>query len=434
MGGIRPFQIALMGLFLGLAVLGLIVFLVFDGGTSGDERLYGDQVVIWGTFDQQVFLSVVEEITRDDKDFNAVQYVEVSEDRFDLELLNAIAEGRSPDLVILPHESLVTHRAKLAPISTKELPARDFRNTFIDGAEVFLLSDGTYALPFAVDPLVMYWNRDVFSSSGLASPPTTWETLVSRTTPATTITDSNFDILQSAVALGEYRNVNHTKEILTMLFMQAGSTIVEESSGVYNVTLLQEETNTLNPADAALSFYTQFATPSNQSYTWNRSLPNNRLMFVSGDLGIYFGFGSERDEIESTNPNLNFDMTVVPQGANATIRRGFGAFYGFAIPRASTNKLGAYQVAQVLASENVAVALALRLGLAPVHRTELTRGSNDPYDAVRYEAALTARGWLDPNPTESDNVFRQMVEDVTSGRARVSQAIVDMAGRLRLIF
>ena len=41
---------------------------------------------------------------------------------------------------------------------------------------------------------------------------------------------------------------------------------------------------------------------------------------------------------------------------------------------------------------------------------------------------------VDPDPAVSENIFRQMIEDVTSGRERVSQATTDAAERLRLLF
>ncbi len=64
-------------------------------------------------------------------------------------------------------------------------------------------------------------------------------------------------------------------------------------------------------------FYTRFARPDNTLYSWNRSFSSDRDRFVSGDLALYFGYGSEGKELERLNPNLNFDIAEVPQGATA---------------------------------------------------------------------------------------------------------------------
>ena len=63
----------------------------------------------------------------------------------------------------MSHEKLVEHRSRLQSIPYESFPERDFRNRYIDGASIFAMRDGVYAFPLMVDPLVMYWNRDIFS-------------------------------------------------------------------------------------------------------------------------------------------------------------------------------------------------------------------------------------------------------------------------------
>jgi hypothetical protein len=58
-------------------------------------------------------------------------------DTFDADVLNALAEDRGPDLLLLPHEELVAYRSKLQPIPFENFPERDFRNLYIDGAELW---------------------------------------------------------------------------------------------------------------------------------------------------------------------------------------------------------------------------------------------------------------------------------------------------------
>ena len=431
---IRPFQIVLLGIFASLAIIGVIFFTLFKGSSSEDVQSYGASVTIWGTLPASAFNSVFAEISRDDKEFQVVRYVQKDARTFDLEILNAIAEGRSPDLIVLRSDSIVTHREKLLPISYSTLPERDFKDAYIDGAGIFLFSDGVYGVPFAVDPLVMYWNRDMFSGNGLAVPPATWDALLTTVVPTLTKVAPNFSISRSAVAFGEYANVRNAKAILSLLFLQSGTSIVTESNRQYSITLNQGSQGALPPGDAALSFYTGFALPSAAQYSWSRSLPEDRLQFTSGSLGLYFGFGSEYDAILNSNPNLNFDVAEVPQDASATVKRGLGTFYAFAIPRASGNTAGAFAAVQTLTSARVSASLAGALNLAPVQRSTIAAGTTDPVERVRFSAALIARSWLDPSPIGSENVFKIMIEDVTSGRSRVTQAVSDAVGRLVLLF
>jgi ABC-type glycerol-3-phosphate transport system substrate-binding protein len=237
---LRPFEIGLIAFFGIAAIAGVIIVSVFQAKPSEDSLRYGDRVVIWGTLPQAPMDTFLNEVMNNIEALRVVSYMQIDERTFEQTLVNAIAEGRSPDMVIIPHSLIVSHRAKLTPISLETITPRMYRDSYIDGADIFMMSDGVYGVPFAVDPMVMYWNREMFSSSGLAQPPKTWEALVAQTTPALTrLTDSR-QVTQSAVAFGEYRNVAHAKDVLALLLLQAGSTLVNESSGTYSVTIGQE--------------------------------------------------------------------------------------------------------------------------------------------------------------------------------------------------
>lgn len=430
MGNLRPFQIVIIGAFIALAVAGAIVFASFRGFDIGDNP-YGESVEIWGTLDSSVFETVLREIADADENFRVVFYVEKDPRMFSSELTNAIAEGRGPDAVVLPHTLLLSERGKLFPIPYDTLSDRDFRDTYIDGASIFQLAEGTYGFPFAVDPLVMYWNRDLYSTAGIAAPPGTWEEVLARIVPALTALSANRDVTQSALSFGEYGNVRNAKEVLVMLMLQAGSLLVAPEGGGYVTSLNSSAGDVARPpADAALDFYTQFANKARTTYTWNRSLPEDRQMFLANDLATYFGFGSEYRAIRAGNPNLNFDLARVPQGSGVTTARGYGAFYSLSLLRSSDNPNGTFQALALLGRSDVASALAANLELTPVHRSTLAGGTGSAVSGVLYQSALVSRGWLDPNPAASDNVFNIMIGDVTSGRSGVSGAVRDAETRL----
>ncbi len=431
----RPFEIILMATF-GLIALGSLAFVALykGGGDDAKDKPYGEQVIVWGTFPMGMFTEVLTTIRSSDKAFGAVQYIEKEPRTFQNDLVNAIADGSSPDLVILPHELLVSLRSKLLPITYETFPERTFKDTYVEGAEIFMGEEGIYGIPFGVDPLVLYWNRDLFSNAGLSNPPRTWEELVNITTPALTKRDDNYQIEKSAIALGEFGNVTNAKEILSMLFLQAGSILVERRGITYRVVLNETVGEGLPTGDAALSFYTQFSNPASGSYTWNRSLENDRTRFLGGDLALYIGFASEYEDLRKANPNLNFDVAVLPQGSASTVRRNYANFYAFAIPRATANEGGAYNAAVVMAGEDYVELLTEKIQVAPALRSLLGKGSSNPARQIAYQTSLISRGWLDPNPVESEATFKDMIQGVTSGRVRISDAIQDASEQLRLLF
>jgi len=433
---LRPFQIVLLGTFLFLAFTSLILLQNFRPSNGSGAGVYGERVVVWGPFPYNVVDDVFDSITDADDEFKRVEYVVVPPEQFATQFVNAIAEGRSPDLVMLPHTELVAQRSKLLPIpySTNGFSTRDIRDRYIDGAEIFALRDGLYGIPFLVDPLLLYWNRDVFSSAGFAEPPRTWEGLVSKVAPAIIIRDNSRNILQSIVAFGEVQNVRNPVEVLSLLLMQSGSQLVSETERGYEVALNESIAGGRPPLEASVQFYTDFANASNPLYNWNRAMPLDRQAFLAGDLALYFGFASEGVELRERNPNLNFDVTFPPQGSSATVQRTYGTFYSLAIPRASRNAQGALNAAAVLANPQNSLALALAVNHAPVSRAALQADVTDPDALVAFQAALFARGWLSPSPDTTRDTFQTLVEDVTSNRARVSSAVTDAINRLILVY
>ena len=425
----------MIGVFGALALGGLIIFATY-GGFIGEPNPYGESVEIWGTLDRRAFATTLREITEGNDDFKVVSYREIDPRTFENELINAIAEGRGPDAIVLSSNLLLKQRAKLYPIPYETLSTRVFRDTFVDGAEIFQFAEGTYGIPFAVDPLVMYWNRSIFASGGLAQPPSTWEEVAASTVSRLTAKTPDFRITRSAIAFGEYRNVQNAKEILLMLTSQAGSPLITPRNDGFEAALNRSvgQQGGRPPGEAALDFYTQFANPAQGTYSWNRSLPLDRQVFLAGDLALYFGFGSELQELINGNPNLNFDAAVVPQGSGAPLRSSIGTFYSFAILRSTDNFGGAYQAIVALTNASAAGTLAQNVGLAPVHRSVIARGHGNSFQQTIYNSALVTRGWLDPDEGASDNIFATMVEDVTSGRERASAAVNDAEGRLNQLF
>ncbi len=440
----RPFEMVLIGIFAFAAIGGLLMFSKFKPAASEQDLIYGAKVEIWGTFDEDVIRQIFYDFSKKQKAFEAVSYKQIDKRNFQYEILNAIAEGRAPDLVLMPHSLLVTYRTKLypipygaplTPVSSGILDQRTFRDRYVDGAEIFMMDDGIYGIPYVVDPLIMYWNRNIFSNSGISNPPTTWETLINKTVYVLNKEDDWRNLTQSSVALGEYTNILYAKNILSMLMIQAGSSIGEEKEGKYRVTFDDPTTQQGIPVGpAVLSFYTQFALPNKEAYSWNRSKATDRDEFLSERLGMYFGMGSERNEIEQDNANLNYDVAVVPQGEGVTTKRTFGEIYAFAIPRASKNKTGAYNAAVYLASPDQAKVFAEAFSLAPASRALFVGNYGDSFTDILYQSALIARGWLDPDPAESSDVFKSMVEDSLSDNTRVPSIVNDSVRRIEALY
>ncbi len=429
---LRPFELSLV---VGFAILMFVaLFLLKTYEPSGSDVVdLGGSVTIWGTFPEEVFSVIFEDIRKNDESFKTVSYRYVPPEDFDTTFVNALADQTPPDLLFMSHEKLVEHRNRLQAIPYESFPERDFRDLYIDGAGIFMLQDGVYAFPIAVDPLVMYWNRNIFSDNGFLKAPSTWEEIVSDTNPKLTTRNFNRNIERSAIAMGEYSNIKNSFPVISTLLLQAGSKMVTQDREKYTVSINQS-LNDSKPLLNTLSFYTNFSNVNNTQYSWNRSLSLDRDMFISEDLALYFGYGSEGRDIETKNPNLTFDIAEVPQGANTTNKRTYGNFYGLFIPKASKNKNGALIVAKTLSNVTHSKKIADGYNLSPVLRQLVSVGSNDVYGRVIYNSAPNARGWLNPDRDKFDSVFSKTIDDISSNRRDVANSTSDTIVRLQQLY
>lgn len=410
------FQLIFTGALVALGVAGVILFAVAKNkGSQG-----APQLVMWGTLSASQVSPFLGVMNQDNKDTMNVAYVEKAPASFESDLIAALARGNGPDLVLLPQDLILKQIDKYAVVPYSTFSARTFKDAFVPEGDLFLIPEGIVGFPFSVDPMVMYWNRDMFSNAGIASPPTTWSQFFTLA-PQLTVKDSNGNITQSAVAFGEARNVTHFKDMLALLSMQAGTSIVARNSqGYYGSTYEMRGAN-VAPAESAVTYYTEFSNPTKSSYSWNRSLPNDRAYFIAGKLAVYFGYASEVGAIRAANPNLNFDVAGMPQTEGNKMT--FGAMNAVTILRASRNTNAALTAAVTLTSAAAQKEWVSQTGYPPVRRDLLTSLPGDAYQAVFWRSSLISSAWLDPNREATTNVFGRVIEGVTSGKLRPSEAV-----------
>ena len=421
------FQGILIGVFALGAVVGLFVFATYTS-TGGDTT--AGPVLIWGTLPQEDIEAALRAVVQTDTALKDVTYEEKEASTLAGELAAAIATGAAPDLILASQEELHALAKFITPLSPGALSAKTFTGTFVDGARVFASANGYYGIPLLVDPLILFYNRSILASSGIALPPATWEGLTGLV-PRVAVLSPTRQITRGLIALGTYANVRNARSILSTLFFQTGVPLSAYSStGVLGANLGTSREQGAPPGEAVLSFYTQFADPAKVSYTWNASLPNSQQTFLVGDLALYLGHVSEARYLRSANPNLNFATALVPQPGTATTKNVYGRIYALMIPRGAKNAVGAFRTAALLSNPVPQAIVAGALGLAPANLNVLGSPPADPLAAVAYEEALYTRGWLSPAALNTDAVFSSMITNVISGRLTLESALVSAESAL----
>ncbi len=421
----KNFQLITIVVFIAAAVIGL---LVFSGKIPlGSSNAPGGQgtVVLWGTTNSSAMAPLIEEFNAVNTTF-VTRYVQKSADTLDQDLLESLASGVGPDMILLPDNLAFHYANKLSSIPYTSYSLATFKANFAGAGEVFLTSRGLLAFPMSVDPLVMYYNRSILDANSIVYPPAFWDDLV-KLVPTLTKKDDANKIITSTVALGHYANVTNAKDILATLFMQNGSPIVSEQSGIFSANLVQYNLGSI------LRFYTAFADPSNNAYSWNRSFPSSSSSFSRETLAFYFGFASELPYLVGRNPNQNFLVATFPQIRNSNFKLTGAHVTGLGILASSKNFNTAFLAASQMATGNFASRFASLQGVAPVRRDLLALKPTDSFLPIFYSSALYAKSWLDPAPLNTNDIFRNMIDGVLSNNFSAESAISDSSNKINIL-
>lgn len=433
------------GIFLaGAVIAGIVGILLFATYRGGSNQVI-EPVTIWGFYPETTFRQILVDAGTDEAtgfvDLNYITYVQKNPDTFDRDFVEALATGTGPGLIFVDHDTIFRNWNKLIPVSYTTYSERIFQETYTQGAGVTRTLEGIRSFPVIADPLVLYWNQDIFTSAGIAQAPKTWTELLG-IVPELSLTDDLGTVFRSGIAFGEYDNITHAKDILTTLILQSGNPIVETTEEVfddgsvvisYDSVLDRQNVNQIiQPTENALKFYAQYSNPSRDLYSWNRALDNDQDLFLQGDVAMYVGKASEYDLMRRRNPNLNFDVAPLPQrsGSNKVTVADYDAL---AVVQNGQNLNASYAALVQLLTRPIHEKLADGVGLPPTRRDLLSFQQAQAHDDIFYESALYATAFLDVVPDQSGGLFEEMLESYTTGAKGVSAAVGDASEKLRVL-
>lgn len=417
-------------------VAALLAILIFSGripiGDDGSVAPTG-QLSMWGTIPANNVGQVIGDFNIEAKTYS-VNYRYIQESDFSQTLIEALANGAGPDMILAPHQIVLEQASKIAPFPLASFSEKAFKDRYVDGASILLTPQGSLGLPVAIEPMVLFFNRTILAKRGVASPPVYWDE-VTTLAPTLTLLSPSQTLTESAIALGAYGNVPHAKEIIMTFISQLGQFPVFKSaeSNVYEVLANQPvaKDGDILPLTTALRFYMQFVDATKSTYTWNQFMQNAQDAFVAEKLALYIGYLGEGKVIRERNQKADIDMTYLPQV------RGYDTFstsmklHAIATLKSTKNINAAYAAQAGLASTKWTGPLAAKMGVVPAERTYFTQQGIS--EIVR-KSTLVARGWQDLQPAKSNELVRRMIEEVTSGKTSVTDAAVLFVTRLQSLY
>ena len=418
---------------LGAGVLAAFISMLLFANPKVNSGPRGD-VVLWGTLPDTEMNVIVQQFNPKAKNY-AVRYKYVSEVDFNQKLLEALASGTGPDMIMAPYQMILAQADRIYPYPINSLPEKTFKDTYVDGASVLFSSQGALGLPVSVEPMVLFYNRTLFSKHGVVNPPVYWDEVASVAPSLTIRQDGRF--VESAIALGT-PEVTNAKDIIMAIIAQLGQSpvvLVPDQLGkqFFNVQINQpvDTTSKVLPLASTARYYTQFGDSGQNTYTWAPSLGEASDVFVSEKLAMYIGYAGEYDTLKLRNPRGEFEMTFLPQ------TRGYNTFstgmrmYAISTMKASKNASTAFAIESNFSDAGVAPSIARIIGAVPALRVYAGTQGLDPVIA---RSMLVARGWYDSHQKESTAYIRSMISDIINYRSGVNDAAATFEARLRDLY
>ncbi len=402
--------------------------IVFSGTSEPQLKGFGGikEAVIWGVDDPLIFESAIQDYQSQFK--TKVTYIEKDPHTFDRDLLEAIAGGISPQAIITSTDWIAKNHDKIAIPKESIVSAEDVEAAFIDLAAAALIErkkkEGKpdkktlWGLPLWVDPLVLFWNKDLFNESLVAVPPATWDDFVHTSNKIKKL-GAGGAIIQSGAALGRARNIPLHKDILALLLLQQGTTLED--------AFFENSTEQSQLSLSVLGFYTNYGKPGTAAYTWHGMLPEPRELFIEGKLGMMLDHYSYKKELEDKNPHRAFDVSPAPQTRGGKLAY-VADMRAITVPKGAAEHDAAWTLARFLVSQ-AELKKIISNGVMVAARRDLIAADSLP--EILKKSILNAKSSFEKYPKENTPIIKEMIENIADGQLFPSEAIAQARSHYR---
>lgn len=390
-----------------------------------------------------------------------INYRKLRPEEFQTELLNALAEDRGPDMFSIHNTWLPAYQTKILPlppflkvafqrvegtyqkklvVDIKTIPtltAKQIQDQYVGAVALDIIKTGfnpqtnqpiktIYGLPFSVDSLALYYNKDLLDAAGIPEPPKTWEDFQKDVKLLTKIAPDN-TILQSGAALGLAKNVLRSADILSLLMMQNGTVMTSESGSPTFNLMPQGVSLPVTPAAQALQFYTDFANPAKEVYTWNEQMPESLDAFVRGQTAFFFGYAYHLPIIRSRAPKLNFTIVPVPQ-INPGASVNFASYWLESVSKKTLYPNEAWDFILFASGAKNVVNYLNKVKKPAALRALVSTQVNEPDLGPFAKQLLTAQSWYrGRDAIKAEEYFLGMIEEVFKPAALNDPAVYQKA-------
>lgn len=405
-------------------------------------------VVVWSFEDEDVWKSIKKTFENANKGITLEYAKQTFDSGYENRVLNAMLSGEGPDVWSMPNDWVYRHKEKLIPMPADIAKTTNLDEGFVPSIkESVRIGDQVYALSPSSEPLMIYYNnklidktvQDYRSSKSTASDamkqkaleifkpiPRTWTDFASAIKLLTK--KSGTDITQAGAAIGTDK-ITNSQDILYLLMLQRQTQILSEDLKLATFSLPSSTASGTGdtPGQKALEFYTSFANPASENYTWNDTLGSDIDAFVSGKVAMIFGYSRLQDTFAQKYPNFHdFRKAFVPQLEIQPDKIvDYARFNAFGVSVTANNPTASWALVKQLttgsASDYNSASRVVGSGKATSYDISIdNRGSNNPETLELATAKSLVKGRY---PEEFDANIRNAIRTVNKGLLSTKDAL-----------
>lgn len=352
-----------------------------------------------------------------------IEYAQKSPETYEKDLLSAMASGQGPDIFPMKHTWLPRYQDKISPLPAKLMSLKDYYDAFVDVAAQDFITDGNiYGVPWYVDTLALYWNKDFFNTVGIAQTPKNWDDFV-EDIQKVVVKDESGNISRAGVAIGVNSNVANSTDILALLMMQSGAKMtLGKNEATFNREIIVGG-DQFKPGRDALEFYINFSNPQYKAYTWNSRMGNSLESFIQGKTAMIFDYSSAAATISKNAPYLNFAIAPMPQVKDTNVAITYADYWAESVWLNSKSADAAWTFILWMAGQNNQKKY-LDLVKKPASRRDVVSlQADNQFLGVFARQSLSARSWYQVDETAIKEIFGQMIDSAFYSQATVDDAV-----------
>lgn len=385
-------------------------------------------------------------------------------EEYETEMLKALAEDRGPDIFSIPADWIGMYQKnviepmpaavqvdqvimrqpragelepkldKIVKTTHQLLAPRDIKSNYIKAARQAVLRDlpikneagqtetreVILGLPLAVDVLALYYNKELLEQAEIFDAPKTWEEF-QKDVIKLTRQDEQGEFIQNGAALGTAENIPRSFDVLSLLMLQTGAEMINKE-GAYAMFDKSIREDGYNAGLSALRFYTDFANPAKEVYSWNAKQEPAIDAFKQGKLAFLFGYSYHLNQLKGSKADLA--VAPVPQPAGSSVIMSYLNFWVETVSKKSLNKDYAWDFI-VFASqpENLQLLLKQGQGFAPTKALLAQPPANAELAVFQSQVEQAGFWYTGQNAPEAEAAIKAMITAVNAGDQTLEEAL-----------